>query len=85
MSHVPHALADEFPDHAEALSRLKSDDAHAARLFDEYHEVNRLVHRGETDVEPMSDPHLTELRKRRMALKDEVYALLKARGDAAVG
>jgi uncharacterized protein YdcH (DUF465 family) len=28
-------------------------------------------------VEPASDEHQTELRKKRMALKDEIYALLK--------
>ena len=41
-------------------------------------ELNRQIHRIETDVEPASDEHQTELRKQRMALKDELYAMLKA-------
>ena len=52
--------------------------AEGAKLADEYHELNRQIHRIETDVEPASDEHQTELRKQRMALKDELYNMLKA-------
>ena len=57
---------------------LKSSDGHFARLFDEYHEVNRAVHRAETKVEPTDDMHLEEMRKSRMRLKDEIYGMLTA-------
>ncbi len=78
MSHTPHELAEEFPDLADKIHTLKTSDAHFAKLADQYHELNRQIHRIETDVEPASDEHQTELRKQRMALKDEIYALLKA-------
>lgn len=78
MAHTPHELAEEFPEFVELMHKLKTSDAHFARLFDEYHELNREVHRMETDIEPVSDEHQTEVRKQRMALKDEIYALLKA-------
>ena len=78
MSHTPHELTEEFPELAEKIHALKTNDAHFAKLADEYHELNREIHRIETDVEPTSDEHQTELRKKRMALKDEIYALLKA-------
>ena len=77
MSHVPHELADEFPEHAEKIRELKMSDPHFARRFDEYHYVNRQVHRSETNVEPVSDDVMIDLRKRRMTLKDEIYAILK--------
>ncbi len=77
MSHTPHELAEEFPEFADKLHALKTSDAHFARLADEYHELNREIHRIETDTEPASDEYQTELRKKRMALKDEIYALLK--------
>ncbi|MFT6774969.1 MAG: hypothetical protein ACJA1L_002685, partial [Paracoccaceae bacterium] len=35
-------------------------------------------HRGETDVEPMADLHLVELRKKRLALLDEISGMLRA-------
>ncbi|MGH1465873.1 MAG: YdcH family protein [Cognatishimia sp.] len=78
MSHTPHELAEEFPEHAEQLSALKQSDAHFARLSEEYHQVNRDIHRAETNVEPMTDIAETELRKKRGALKDEIYRVLSA-------
>ena len=78
MSHTPHELTEEFPDLVETIHALKVSDAHFAKLAEEYHEVNREIHRIETDVEPASDAHQTEMRRKRMALKDEIYALLKA-------
>ena len=76
MSHVPHELAEEFPDAVAKMHELKSSDAHFSRLFDQYHEVNRAVHRAETDVQPTDDFHMAELRKQRLALKDEIAAML---------
>ena len=77
MSHTPHELTEEFPEAADKIHELKESNAHFARLADEYHELNREIHRIETDLEPASDEHQTELRKKRMALKDEIYAMLK--------
>ena len=76
MTHTPHELAADFPEHANKISELRQSDAHFARLADNYHALNRDVHRAETDVEPTSDDHLIEMRKQRMALKDEIYAIL---------
>ncbi len=76
MSHTPHELAEEFPDKLDVMSQLKQTDAHFARLADEYHEVNRTVHRAETNVEPMEELAEVELRKKRAALKDEIWAIL---------
>ncbi|WP_299944358.1 YdcH family protein [uncultured Ruegeria sp.] len=76
MSHTPHELAEEFPDKIDAMSQLKQTDAHFARLADEYHEVNRVVHRAETNVEPIEELAEVDLRKKRAALKDEIWAIL---------
>lgn len=76
MSNTPHELAEDFPDQAALISNLRQNDGHFARLADEYHAVNRDVHRAETNVEPTSDDHLVELRKQRMHLKDQIAALL---------
>ncbi|WP_425040847.1 YdcH family protein [Primorskyibacter sp. S187A] len=76
MSHTPHDLVAEFPDKAELISQLKQSDAHFARLADEYHDLNRAVHRAETNVEPMEQLAETDLRKRRAALKDAIWQAL---------
>ena len=78
MSHTPHELAEEFPEHVETMHKLKTDDAHFASLSDKYHELNRAVHRAETDVEPTDDLHMAEMRKQRLALKDEIWGILSA-------
>lgn len=78
MSHTPHELAEEFPEHLDALHRLKETDAHFAKLSDDYHTLNRAIHRAETDVEPTDDLHMAQMRKERLALKDQISALLNA-------
>ncbi len=78
MTHTPHELAADFPEFADTIHRLKTEDAHFHKLHEEYHVLNRDIHRAETDVEPTSDQHLEEMRTRRVRLKDELYGLLKA-------
>ena len=78
MTHVPHELHEEFPDLADIIHQMKTENAHFHKLFEEYHEINRAVHRAETDVEPTDDLHMEEMRKKRLALKDELYAMLTA-------
>jgi uncharacterized protein YdcH (DUF465 family) len=64
------------------VQSLKQSDAHFARLMDEYHEVNRAVHRAETLVEPVSEAHEQDLRRQRLRLKDEIQAMLVAAAAA---
>ncbi len=78
MSHTPHELHEEFPDHVETMQALRQSDAHFARLADEYHDLNRAIHRAETNVEPISPVAETDLRKSRAALKDEIWGLIRA-------
>jgi uncharacterized protein YdcH (DUF465 family) len=78
MSHTPHELMEEFPDQIDAMHALKEKDAHFARLIDEYHEINRAIHRAETNVEPTDDLHMGEMRKTRMTLKDQISGMLSA-------
>ena len=80
MSHTPHELYEEFPEHAERISELKQTNAHFARLAKDYHEINRTVHRAETNVEPVEELAETDMRKKRAALKDEIYRMLMVSG-----
>ena len=76
MTHTPHELAEEFPQHAQKIHELKLNDAHFVKLSDEYHTINRAIHRAETGVEPVADHTESDMRKRRMILKDEIAAIL---------
>jgi len=76
MSHTPHELAEEFPQHADRIHLLKTTDNHFARLMESYHEVNRAVHRAETGLEPVDDLTDQKMRKERVALKDQIATIL---------
>lgn len=76
MSHTPHELADDFPQDVEKIHELKVSSPHFAKLMDEYHEINRAVHRAETGVEPCDQAAETAMRKERMRLKDEIAGML---------
>ncbi len=76
MTHTPHELAEDFPDKVDRIHALKDENPHFAKLADDYHEVNRAIHRAETNIEPTDQFHEEELRKQRMRLKDEIAALL---------
>ncbi len=76
MSHTPHELHEEFPQFEALIHHLNETDSHFLRLSNEYHEVNRKVHRAETDIEPVDDATMTEMRRQRMRLKDEIYGML---------
>jgi len=57
---------------------LKARDPHFARLADEYHDVNREIHRLEARIEAGSEEREENLRRRRMHLKDEIASILSA-------
>lgn len=82
MSHTPNELREEFPDAVDVLHQLKVGNAHFATLADRYHDLNREIHRIESDVEPASDEHTETLKKQRLILLDEIAALV-ARAKAA--
>jgi len=78
MSHTPHELAVEFPAHVVRMHDLKGTNAHFARLCDEYHEVNRAIHRAESRAEAVTEEHESMLRRQRLALKDQIATMLEA-------
>lgn len=77
MTHVPHELNEEFPELRDRIRDLKATDAHFARLVDEYHDINRTVHRIENNVQPTSEDFEKQLRRQRLLLKDQIAELLR--------
>ena len=76
--HTPNELTQIFARDRELMTRLKQDDAHFARLAEEYHEINREVHRIEAETEAASDERTEALKKKRLALLDEITATVTA-------
>jgi uncharacterized protein YdcH (DUF465 family) len=73
-----HDLHREFPQHAEAIHSLKVSSKHFARLFDEYHALTSKVEALEDRDSPVADVELEGMKKQRLKLKDELYAMLQA-------
>lgn len=71
-----HDLHHEFPQFEQKIIELKNSDQHFKKLFDEYHGVNKEIHHIESGAEATSDDVLTNLRKKRLHLKDDLYVLL---------
>jgi len=77
MTHTPHELAAKFPHKKDQIHKLKLSDDHFAHLAEEYHKVNREIHRIEVEVEAASDERAEDLKKMRIKLLDEVSNYLK--------
>lgn len=78
MSNTPHTLGEEFPGQLDAIHALKAQDVRFAKVLEEYDDVNDRIHRSETRIEPLGDAAETELRKRRLTLKDAIANALAA-------
>ena len=76
MSNTPHTLGEEFPDQMDKIHALKVSDSRFAQLLVDYDEVNDQIHTAETNIQPVSQDHETALRKRRLALKDQIAEAL---------
>ncbi|MBJ6126191.1 YdcH family protein [Microvirga splendida] len=77
MSNAPNDLAQDFPDKVDRIHQLKTSNNRFARLYDEYDELNRTIHRIETRVEPKPEEVEEELKRRRLQIKDEIMAMLE--------
>jgi hypothetical protein len=76
MSNTPHTLGEEFPGQMDKIHALKVSDPIFAQLLTTYDEVNDEIHVAETKVQPTSQDQETELRKRRLAIKDQIAQAL---------
>jgi uncharacterized protein len=84
MAHVPHDLHAEFPDDGAVLHALKMNDAHFRARADQYHDLNREIHRIEIGAEAASDLRAEELKKSRLVLLDELSGMIAAARDTTL-
>lgn len=80
-----HDLRHDLPEHEEAIHELKIANNHFAKLFDEYHHVDREIRRIEQEIEVRGDVAMEVLKKKRILLKDELLEMIRTHetsGDA---
>lgn len=78
MSVEHHDLAHEFPQLKDRIHELKIGNHLFRRLFDEYHELTRLIENMENEVVPASTAVEEEHKVRRVHLKDQLYRMLQS-------
>lgn len=71
-----HSLITEFPDHRETIHSLKQENAHFHKLMEKYEETDKQIVRMEEGIETPEDAVLTQLKKERLDLKDELLSML---------
>lgn len=83
MSATHSDLAQEFPAWKDLIHQMKAEDHHFARLLEEYHTFGRELHRIDQGIETPQDSYVEALKKKRLALKDQLCGLLSARQRGA--
>lgn len=73
-----HDLLHELPEYRDDIHRLKMENGHFSRLFDEYHDLTREIEDLEQKGVPVADERMETMKRKRMALKDELFEMLKA-------
>lgn len=66
-----------FPKYRDLITRLKGHDAHFTRLFDKHNSLDQLIKNKEAGIEPGTQTEIEQLKKEKLAIKDELYVLLK--------
>lgn len=66
-----------FPEYRELITRLKNEDAHFTRLFDEHNELDQRIKNLEARIELGTDLEIENLKKAKLSLKDQLYVILK--------
>jgi uncharacterized protein YdcH (DUF465 family) len=66
-----------FSEYSHLITQLKSTDAHFASVFDKHESLDQQIARMEDGKEPSTLLQLEQLKKSKLALKDEAYAMLQ--------
>lgn len=70
-----------FHEYRDRISTLKVEDAHFARLFDKHNHLDQEIKNLESASSSGSEPKISNLKKEKLLLKDQLYAILR-RGAA---
>lgn len=66
-----------FPEFRDLITELKQSDAHFSRLFDKHNELDQRIKNMEANIEIATHEEVETLKKEKLHLKDQLYAILK--------
>ena len=65
-----------FHEYRDEVTKLKTSNAHFAKVFDEHNELDDRITKIENGEEIAQDMELEILKKQKSRLKDEAYAMI---------
>jgi len=71
-----------FPEYRDLITQLKHKDLHFTHLFDRHNEIDQKIKNIETNVEQATDAEVETLKKEKLNLKDQLYAILVKASNA---
>jgi uncharacterized protein YdcH (DUF465 family) len=63
-------------EYRDIISKLKQENAHFAKIFEKHNELDDKIKEVEEGRESMDDLELEKLKKEKLRLKDEAYAMI---------
>jgi len=66
-----------FPEYRELITKLKISDRHFSHLFDKHNDLDAKILRMEAHKEAATPEEIEILKKEKLLLKDQIYAVLK--------
>ncbi len=69
-----------FPEFRDRITQLKTTDHHFMRLFDQHNVLDHRVKNMEASITPATHDEIETLKKEKLLLKDQLYAILKSAG-----
>jgi uncharacterized protein len=66
-----------FPEYRELITELKSTDRHFVQLFNRHNELDQQIQNIEAHIEHRTVAEVEDLKKQKLRLKDELYAILR--------
>jgi len=66
-----------FPEYRELITKLKTSDHHFSHLFDKHNALDEKIIKMEDHKEPSTPEEIENLKKEKLLLKDQIYAILK--------
>ena len=66
-----------FPEYRDLITQLKATDRHFLNLFEKHNELDQRIKNMESGIEPATNLDIEALKKEKLALKDELYQILR--------
>lgn len=66
-----------FPEHRDLIAQLRQNDPHFKKLFDQHNDIDHQIKNIESGATSGSADDLNRLKKAKLALKDNIYEVIK--------